>query len=282
MFVFFNYVLAVFFFFITFYPLYFVVIASFSDAGAVTQGDVWITPVNFTLEGYKVLFRNKEVWLGYRNTIFYTIAGTIINLFCTVPAAYALSRKTLPGRKFINLYFILTMFLSGGLVPTYLLVRDLQLLNTPWIVIILGAVNVWNMLICKSFFENSIPEELYDAGKIDGCSNTGLFIHIAMPLSKALMAVMLLYFSVGHWNSYYNAMIYLQNDKLQPLQLVMRKMYNSSVAMAATLDVMSPEMMEAQSMKFAIIIAASLPVLCLYPFVQKHFVKGVMVGAVKG
>lgn len=277
-----NYIVASIFLIIALYPLWYVLIASFSDMKSVMRGEVLLWIKGFNLEGYKAMLEESEIWTGYKNTIIYTVIGTCINLIFTVPAGYVLSRKTLPFRRAINLYFLFTMFVNGGLIPTYLLVQNLKLANTTLIMVLLGAVNIWNMIICRTFFENSIPVELIEAAKIDGSSELGIFWRVVLPLSKPIMAVMTLYFAVSHWNSYYNALIYLRDREKWPLQLILRELLLQSQAATMGEGIFTEEMLNIQSMKFGVVVVSSLPVLVLYPFVQKYFVKGVMVGAVKG
>lgn len=264
------------------YPLYFILIASFSGAGYVTTGKVVLFPRGITLEGYKMMFTKEEIWTGYLNTIFYTVAGTCVNLFLNIPAAYVLSRRTLPFRRGLNVFFLIPMFISGGLVPTYLLVNSLNLVNTVVIMILMGGVNVWNLIICRSFFENNIPSEIFDAAKIDGSSEFGFFVKIALPISKAIIAVMVLFFAVGHWNGYYNALIYLRDTSKYPLQMVLRNLLLTTQLNTEASDSGMEALLNLQSMKYGVIVIASAPVLILYPFIQKYFVKGVMVGAIKG
>lgn len=278
-----NYVVALLFLLIALYPLWYVVICSFSNMSAIMSGQVWIVPVRLTFAGYRRMFAESSIWNGYKWTILYTLVGTCVNLFFTIPAAYALTKRSLPFRKTINIYFMLTMFIGGGLIPTYLWIDKLHLTNTFTILVLLGAVNVWNMIICRTFFESNIPEELIDAAKIDGSSDIGIFIRVVLPLSKSILAVMILFFAVGHWNSYFNALIYLRDTSRQPLQLVLRTLLMSTQLLGDTLgEGSSRTLMEVQNIKYCVVIAASLPVLILYPFIQKHFVKGVMIGAVKG
>lgn len=277
-----DYFLSIVFFLICLYPLYFVLIASFSNAGMVTNGEVWLYPKGFTLAGYREMLKKTEIWRGYLNTILYTAVGTGINMCLTIPAGYALSRRTLPFRKGINAFFILTMFISGGLVPTYLLVNSLHLVNTFAIMVIMGGVNVWNMVICRTFFESSIPTEIIEAAKIDGSSEFGIFFRVVLPLSKAILAVMALFFAVTHWNGYYNALIYIRNEDKYPLQLVLRDLLLSTQLNPSAGDAGMKQLMEMQSMKFGVIVVSSIPVLIMYPFVQKYFVKGVMIGSIKG
>jgi len=277
----FVYILSTFFLLITLYPLWYVLIASFSDASEVVRGNVWVWPVNFTLEGYKMMLEYSEIWTGYMNTIIYTVAGTALSLVITVPGAYALSRKTLPFRKAINFYCMLTMFISGGLIPTYLMIRNMNLLDTRFIIILLGSVSIWNMIICRTFFETSIPNELIESAKLDGCNEVKVFTRIVLPLSKAILAVMVLYFAVARWNTYYTGLIYLRDEAKWPLQLVIRSLLNSMHIEAEEVGDIADKLMSVQSMKYGVIVIASAPVLALYPFVQKYFVKGVMIGSVK-
>ena len=280
-FTFFNYILATFFLIVAFYPLWYVLIASFSDASDVAMGRVWIIPKNFTIEGYKMMLEFTEIWGGYANTIFYTVVGTLLSLFITVPAAYALSRKTMPFRKVINTYLIITMFISGGLIPTYLLVQSMGLLDTRAIIVILGSVSMWNLIICRTFFDSTIPLELIESARLDGCDEFRIFFKIILPLSKAIIAVLTLYFAVGRWNSYYSGLIYLRDQTKWPLQLVLRQLLNAMHVDAQEVGDTTERLMEVQSMKYGIIVVASAPVLAMYPFVQKYFVKGIMIGSVK-
>lgn len=277
-----NHLLAIVFFVICLYPLYFIVIASFSNASLVTTGQVYLFPRGFTLAGYEMMLEKKEIWSGYLNTILYTVVGTSFNICLTIPAGYALSIKKLPFRAVINFFFILTMFISGGLVPTYLLVNSLHLTNTFAIMVIMGGVNVWNLVLCRNFYNTNIPGELREAAQIDGSSEFRIFLQIVVPLSKAIIAVMVLYYAVQHWNSYYNAMIYLRDTDKYPLQLVLRNLLLQNSLSAEMDDSAMERLMDVQSMKYGVIVIASLPVMLLYPFIQKYFVKGVMVGSVKG
>ena len=280
----FNYILATVFLLVALYPLWYVLICSFSSTTAITAGKVWIIPRDITLTGYEVMLGESQVWSGYLNTIFYTFAGTCVNLLCTIPAAYALSRPSLPFRRQINLYFLVTMFIGAGLIPTYLLVNKMGLTNNRLVLILLGAVSVWNMIICRTFFQTSIPDELIDAAKIDGGSDMGIFVKVVLPLSKPIIAVMVLYFAVGHWNSYFNAMVYLRDSVKFPLQLVLRTLLLSSQMMVDSIDVQEwqKQLQMLQTMKYGVVIVSSLPVFIMYPFIQKYFVKGVMIGAIKG
>lgn len=269
------------------YPLYFMIIASFSDPGLVNTGNIWLWPKNVTLEGYRVIFQNDQIWTGYKNSIIYTVVGTTINVILTIAGGYALSRKDLIGRNYMMFFITFTMFFSGGLIPTYLLVRDLGLVNTMWALIIPGAVSAYNLIIVKTFFEANIPDELLEAGIMDGCSNMTFFLKIAIPLSKPIIAVMILFHAVGHWNQYFAALIYIRDASLYPLQLVLREILiveqsrDLSEVGAAILDDTGRANI-ASLIQYGVIIVASVPMLVLYPFVQKHFVKGVMIGSIKG
>ncbi len=278
----FNYLLALFFLLIAFYPLWYVVICSVSDPSAIVTGKVWIVPADVTLAGYRRMFTENDIWFGYARTIIYTLVGTCINLLFTIPAGYALTRRTLPFRKAINIYFMLTMFIGGGLIPTYLWMSKLGMVDNVAVLVLMGAVNVWNMIICRTFFDTNVPVELIDAAKIDGGSEIRIFTTIVLPLSKALLAVMTLFFAVGHWNSYFTAMVYMRSKSKWPLQLVLRSLLLTVNGQDEGVGNGMERMLQLQGMKYAVIIAASVPVLVIYPFIQKHFVKGVMVGAVKG
>lgn len=273
-------------FFITvLYPCIFVVSASFSSGTAVQSGRVVLFPVDPTLEGYKTVLNTPTVWVGYRNSIFYTVVGTLINLALTMTAAYCLSRKDLPGCNFIMLAFTFTMFFSGGIIPMYIQVRNLKLLNTMWSLLLPGAISVYNLIVARTFIVSSIPGELLEASQIDGCSDVRYYLSIVLPLSGAIIAVEALFYAVGHWNAYFNAMIYLSKRSLYPLTLYLRE-----ILMASNIDpstVTDPELQArlidmVGIIKYALIVVAVVPVLLFYPFVQKYFVKGVMIGSVKG
>ncbi|MEH7416803.1 carbohydrate ABC transporter permease [Neobacillus drentensis] len=267
------------------YPLYFVVIASISNPDLVYNGSVWLLPKEITFEGYKRIFSDPKIWLGYKNTIIYTVLGTAVQLSLTLMAAYALSRKDLYGKTFFMLMILFTMFFSGGLIPTYLVVKDLGMLNTMWAMILPKAIAVWNLIVARSFFESSIPNELLEAGKIDGCSNTRFFLKIVLPLSKPIIAVMVLFYAVGNWNSYFDALIYLNDESLYPLQLILRNILiqnQLSVQMLSDLDNLAAQQHVGEIIKYGVIIVAAIPLLIVYPFVQKYFVKGVLIGGVKG
>lgn len=280
----FNYSFLTFFLLLVAYPIYYMFIASFSDPNAVNQGLVVLKPVGITLAGYKKILGTADIWTGYRNSLFYTAAGTIINLFATIPAAYALSRKELPGRSLFMYLITFTMFFSGGMVPTYFVVKNLHLLDTPWALLLPGAVVTYYLIIARSFFQSTIPEELMEASFIDGSSYFTFFFKVVLPLSKPIIAVMILFHAVGYWNAYFAALLYITKEKLYPLQLVLRNILVESEAAAMTDDIAG--MVEKQKLvdliKFGVVIVASVPVMILYPFIQKYFVQGVMIGAVKG
>ncbi|MDG0790370.1 carbohydrate ABC transporter permease [Cohnella ginsengisoli] len=265
------------------YPLIFVVSASFSDPAKVLGGQVWLLPKGFTLAAYENILHNGEIWTGYRNTIFYAAAGTLINMIMTVLAAYPLSRPDLPGRKLLMVIITLTMFFNGGLIPTYMLVKNLHMVDTVWALLVPGAIATYNLIVMRTYFQASIPWELQEAAHMDGCSNWRLLWNIILPLSKPILAVMVLFYAVGHWNSFFNALIYIRRESLYPLQLVLREilMISQSDAVDASVGI-EDKILLAESIKYAVIVVSSLPVLVMYPFVQRHFVKGVMIGSIKG
>lgn len=271
---------------IVLYPIIFVISASFSDPDKVINGSLWLLPKGFTLEAYKQVFQDGAIWNSYKNTIMYTTVGTLINLILTTFIAYPLSRKDMPGRNLLMFIIVFTMFFQGGMIPTYLLVQNLGMVNTFWAMVIPNAIATYNVIIMRSFFQMSIPWELQEAALIDGCTNFKLFLKVILPLSKPIIAVMVLFYAVGHWNAYFNALIYLQDDKLYPLQLVLRSILiqNQSAYLdnSGSTFGLADQVLLAESMKYAVIIIASIPVLVLYPFIQKHFVKGVMIGSIKG
>ena len=273
------------------YPLYFTVIASVSDPYKVVSGKVYLWPEGFTLDAYRYVFNDARVWRGYGNTIFYTVFGTLFNLFLTLPCAYVMSKKDLVGRNLFSLFFLVSMYFGGGLIPTYLQVKAYGLLNKSYTLIVLGGISVYNMVVTRVYYQTAIPNELYESASIDGLSDFGKFVRIAIPLSAPIIAVMALYYAVSHWNSYFSALIYTSDTSLQPLQIVLRNI--PLLNQAALNDVVETTDAEAladaarrsylaESMKYALIFVASAPLLIAYPFVQKHFVKGMMIGAVKG
>lgn len=269
---------------IVLYPLLFVVSASFSDPARVLSGEVWLLPKGLTLDAYSNILHNDKIWIGYRNSIFYAVVGTLINIIMTLLAAYPLSRPDLPGRKGLMLIITLTMFFSGGLIPSYLLVKSLGMVDTMWALIIPGAISTYNLIVMRTYFQSSIPWELQEAAHMDGCSNWRLLISIILPLSKPILAVMVLFYAVGHWNAFFNALIYIRTEDLYPLQLVLREilMISQSAGADGGNVGLEEKILLSESIKYAVIIVSSLPVLIMYPFVQRHFVKGVMIGSIKG
>jgi putative aldouronate transport system permease protein len=269
---------------IVLYPMWFIVIASFSDPIAVNTGRVVLLPAMFTLDGYKTLLETDFIMTAYLNTILYTLAGTFVALAVNLPAAYALSRKDFYGRKFFNVYFIFTMFFSGGLIPTYLTVQQFHLLNSFAVMVLPFSVAVYHILVARTFFQNSLPAGLLDAARIDGCGNLRYFFIIALPLSKAVIAVIALWTAVGHWNSYFNALIYLRDQARMPLQIVLRDILIMNQNMATLLrgEASIQAQKTASLIKYASIVVSAAPIMCLYPFIQKHFNQGVLVGTFKG
>ncbi|MCQ4085275.1 carbohydrate ABC transporter permease [Saccharibacillus sp. JS10] len=271
------------------YPLIYILSASISNPTIVAAGEMWLLPKDITFEGYRRVFQDSSIWNGYLNTIIYTVVGTLVNLIVTLPAAYALSRRDFIGRNLFMILFIVTMFFGGGLVPTYLVVRNLGLIDSMWALILPGATSVWNLIVCRTFFQSSIPRELQEAAEIDGCSNFRLYFRIVLPLSTALIAVMALFFGVGHWNNYFSAMIYLNQQEKYPLQLVLRQILvlQQMSAQGGTVDASMASSLNnkaevAALVKYAVIIVATLPIIAVYPFLQRYFVQGVMIGSVKG
>ncbi|WP_228065053.1 carbohydrate ABC transporter permease [Streptococcus cuniculi] len=265
------------------YPLWFVVIASFSDPADVANGNVWLFPNEWRLEGYAKLFEQPLFWRGYLNTILYTVVGTIIALVVNIPAGYVLSRKDLLGRRWLSVLFIIPMFVSGGLIPTYLTVKNVGLLDTFWVMVLPFAVSSYNIIVARTFFNNSIPNGLWEAAQIDGCGTIRYFLTMVLPLSKAILAVIGLWTAVGIWNSWFNALIYLTNEDLQPLQLILRRLLisNQMLQSQASGELASELRATADMMKYAAIVISTAPIMLLYPFLQKYFNQGVMIGAIK-
>lgn len=266
------------------YPLWFIVIASFSDPSAVAGGHVWLLPVGFTLDGYEELLKQANVWIGYRNTIAYTLVGTLIALAVNIPAAYALSRRDLWGRRALMGLYVFTMFFSGGLIPTFLTIQQVGLYNTFWVMVLPFSVSAYNIIVARTFFQNSLPAELWDAAQVDGCGNLRFFFTMALPLSKAVVSVIALWTAVGQWNSYFNALIYIRDGSLHPLQLIMRNILitNQSFAALGTGEAAIIAMRKANLVRYAMIIVSTVPIMCVYPFIQKYFDQGVMIGSIKG
>lgn len=276
-------------FLIVAYPLYFIVISSISNPEAVSSGEVFLYPKGITFKGYEEVFKNKQVVTGFLNSLFYTFCGVMLNLVVTLPTAYAISRDKFNGKKFVTIFYMVTMFVSGGMIPTYLVVKNMHLLDSMFALILPGALGVYNMIVARTFFKTNISEELYDAAAIDGCGETKFFFGIALPLSKAIIAIMVLFYGVGHWNSYFSALLYIKTETKFPLQLVLRSILvqnqshlKQAVTTAAQIQAMEEKRQLMELMKYSLIIISSIPVLVMYPLVQKHFVKGVMIGSIKG
>ncbi len=267
------------------YPLYFIIISSFSDPNAVSLGNVWFYPVGFNLDGYIRIFEDENIWRGYFNTVCYTAAGTTINVAITMMIAYSLARKTFKLRGAIMIYLLITMYFNGGMIPTYLTVKSTGLENTWWVMVVVGAVNIFNVIIARTFIENNIPEELYEAANIDGCSHFNFFSRIVLPLSKASMAVLILYYGVEHWNDYMKALIYIRDNELYPLQIILRAILIENQMQDSVITDVESQLERsriAELIKYGVVVVASAPMLILYPFLQKYFAKGVMVGSIKG
>lgn len=266
-------------------PLLYIVSASFSDPQAVISNEVWLLPVRPTLRGYDAVFKNRNILTGFANSFFYMIVGTLVNIVMTVMCAYPLSRKEFTARNKVAMIFVFTMYFSGGLIPTYMLVNSLHMVNTRLAMIIPSAMSTYNMIICRTYFVNSIPDELYEAAQLDGCTPFKYLIRVVVPLSKPILAVLVLYYGVAKWNSYFDAMIYLKNQAMVPLQIVLRDILilnQIDYTMISDASAIAAQRGLTDLLKYSTIVVASLPVLLIYPFVQKYFVKGVMIGAVKG
>lgn len=261
------------------YPLYFIIIASFSQPDAVQNGRVLLYPVDCTLDAYRAVFSNNDVWIGYRNTIFYTVSSTFLSLLFTLPAAYALSRKDFPFAKGLSIFFLIAMYFNGGMVPTYMIINKLGLLNTVWVMIIPTCVNVFHLVIARTFFSNTIHPSLLEAAQLEGCSDFHFFMQIVLPLSKAIIAVIALYTAVGVWNSYMSAMLYITDQDKYPLQIVLRKILLDQTNEGGNA---METLRKAELLKYGLIIVSTLPIMCAYPFIQKYFTQGVMLGSVKG
>ncbi len=288
-----NAVLLITVFIIMLYPLIYVLSASFSDPKAVASGEMLLFPVRPTLKAYKFVLDYKEIWIGYANTFFYTIVGTFLNLLFTLPCAYALSRKDLVGGNFFMGMFVVTMYFGGGLIPAYLNMRDFGLIDSRWVLLISGLVSAYNLIVARTFFANSIPWELQEAAFMDGCSDLGIFTRIILPLSSPIIVVEMLYYAVGHWNEYFTAMIYLRDRSKYPLQVFLKEILtkgkfvenalsNGQGLSAEEIAELTRQADTANMVKFAVIVVATVPMLIIYPYIQKYFEKGVMIGAVKG
>lgn len=284
-FVFFNTIFLLVILALVLYPLIYVLSASLSEPTAVTSGQVKLLPVGFTLSGYEKVFEHPRIMTGIMNSFFYTVVGSIVNVFMTMIAAYPLSRSDMPGRKILIAFFFFPMIFQGGLIPFFLVVRDLGLLNTRWALIIPVAISVWNLMIAISFLRSSIPGELLEAAQMDGCSDLRYFVSIVLPLSKPIIAVLFLFYAVWHWNQYFFALIFINSEDLLPLQLVMRDiLVNNELDLSMMTDIKSQaaQMNMKEQLKFTVIVVASLPVMLIYPLVQRYFVTGITLGAVKG
>ncbi|MDP4098330.1 carbohydrate ABC transporter permease [Paenibacillus sp. P96] len=276
---------------IVLYPVLYILSASVSDPRYVNSGEMWLFPKGWNVDGYKRVFENAKIWNGYTNTILYTVLGTLLNLAVTLPAAYALSRKDFVGRNFFMGMMLVTMFFSGGLVPSYLLVKSLGLMNSMGALILPVAASVWNIIVARTFFQTTIPHELQEAAQMDGCTNFKLFVRIILPLSGPIIAVMALFYGVSHWNSYFSALIYLTDESQYPLQLILRQILvlqemtaeTTGVAVSGDMAIALNNKADVASLvKYAAIIVSTLPVIVIYPFLQRYFVQGVMIGSVKG
>ena len=267
------------------FPMMNIVSSAFSDPASVTSGKVWFWPVDFSLDSFKKVLKFESVWIGYKNTIFYTVVGTVMNVMVTLFCAYPLAQKRFSGRKFVSKMLLITMLFGGGMIPNYLLVRDLGLLNTRWAVLLPGLMSAYNVIITRTYIETNISGELDDAARIDGCSPIQFFFRFVIPLSKTIIAVITMYYAVGHWNAYFSAFLYLDDKEMYPLQLFLREILLQSQLDVSAFD--DPEMAaqmkdQAEILKYSIIVIATAPLMFVYPLVQKHFVKGVMIGSVKG
>lgn len=273
---------------VVFYPLYLTIIASFSEPIYISTGKVFLLPRGWNVDAYKMLLDTREIWIGYRNSLFYTVVGTAIHMIITATAAYAVSKSNLPGRGFFNIFFIFTMYFTGGVIPTYLVLRQFKMINTIWCMLIPAAFGPYNLIIIRNYFENSIPNEIYESAEIDGAGHIQTFIKFAMPLAKPVLAVALLNFALGVWNTYFNAMIYISNDNIQVLQVFIKRITATAVAgleggaSGITTEAVVESVRKTQLLKYAVVVVSSVPMICLYPFIQRYFVKGIMIGSVKG
>ena len=280
-----NYVFLTIGFVLVLYPLLYVLSNSFSDPEAVISGQVWLWPVRPSLEGYALVLQSNEIWRAYSNTIIYTVTGTALNIVLTVMIAYPLARRDFYGRGVIMFLVTFTMMFSGGIIPTFLVVRSLGILNTRWAMILPNAVVAWNVIITRTYFQTAIPDELLEAAQLDGCGNLRFILSVVIPLSGPIVAVITLFYAVMHWNAFFTALIYLRDSKLYPLQLILRSILLANqvdYSMVVNLEQEEARQQVAELLKFALIVVASVPVLAVYPFVQKYFVRGVLIGALKG
>ena len=271
------------------YPLYFCIIASFSDPTEVAAGNTLLWIKNFTLDAYKLILKEKQLWIGYRNTIIYTVLAVLYRLVITIPAAYVMSKEKLPFRGVLSWFFFITMYISGGMIPEFLLMKNLGLLNNPLVMIVGSGTSAYNLIVCRQYFSSSIHPNIYDAAYIDGAGEWKTFTSIAVPLAKPIIAVMTLYIGVGAWNTYYKALLYIYDRDYFPLQLVLRNLLNANQLDLSNIQGNGSDLADmvyrahmAQGMKYSIVIVASIPLIIIYPFLQKYFAKGVMIGSVKG
>lgn len=277
-------------FVVVLYPLIYITSASLSDPSVVNSGEMWLFPKEVTFEGYTTILKNNAIWRGYFNTIIYTVVGTAINLFVTIPAGYVLSRKDFPLKSFFTKMMVVTMFLSGGLIPSYILVNSMGLTNTMWALILPGAASVYNIIVTRTFFQSTIPDELTEAAIVDGANDFKIFTAVVLPISKPIIAVMALFYGVGHWNQYFQALLYIDDRSKYPLQMVLREILVLQDLSSNPTTMMTEEtalfLNEQQNLsaiiKYGVMIVATLPIIIVYPFLQKYFVKGVMLGSVKG
>jgi len=284
------YMLLIIAFLIVSYPLIYIISASLSEPSAVNSGAMWLLPKGVTFDGYKTIIQNQGIWRGYLNTIIYTAVGTTVNLLVTIPAGYVLSRDNFPLKGFFTKMMVITMFVSGGLIPMYILVNNLGLNNTMWALILPGAASVYNIIVSRTFFQSTIPDELIEAALIDGASDFRIFTSVVLPISKPIIAVMALFYGVGHWNQYFDALIYIDDRRKYPLQMILREILvlqdlssNPSGSMSeATAKFINRQQNLSAIIKYSVMIVATLPIILVYPFLQKYFVKGVMIGSIKG
>ena len=281
----FNYVVIIILTLIVLYPVIYVVSASFSNPDRVASGDVWLLPVETTLISYKRLLMYENVWIGYKNTILYTVGGTLVNVAITLMCAYPMARSNLRGRGPLMFMFSFTMMFSGGMIPNYILINNLGLLGSRWVMIIPGAMSVYNMIVARTFIQSNVPDELLQSAQIDGSNNTYFFFKIVLPLVKPIIAVLAMWYGVGHWNSYFGAFLYLKDTDKYPLQIFLKELLVNNQELSE-MDMMLAENMSnrnsAVGMKYAIIVVSSAPLMCIYPFIQKYFRQGVLIGSIKG
>lgn len=285
----FNYLFVIVATLVVLYPLIYIVSASISDPGAVNSGEMWLLPKGFTMEGYQKILDNKDIWMGYKNTIIYTVLQVIISLVVTIPCAYALSRPELYGKSLFVKFMMVTMFISGGMIPSYLLIKNLGMLNTMWALLLPGATSVYNIVVTRSFFQSSIPRELEEAAIVDGCSDFRIFFQIVLPLSAPIIAVIALFVGVGRWNGFMDALMYLNDRAKYPLQMILRELLilqdlssNSSASNASVQEMVNRKKELVAIIKYGIMIVSTLPIIVVYPFLQRYFVKGMLVGSLKG